>query len=86
MQTYPFELEYFVTDDGKVPFKEWFDSLRDIAARAKIRIRLDRARLGNLGDSRSVGGGVRIKGRLWPGLSYLFCARRQADHLIADGR
>lgn len=32
--------------------------MKDIAARAKIRVKLDRVRLGNLGDSRSVGGGV----------------------------
>jgi putative addiction module killer protein len=58
MRTHPFELEYYVTDSGKIPFKEWLDGLRDVVARAKIRIRLDRTRLGNLGDSRSVGGGV----------------------------
>ncbi len=58
MRTYPFKLEYYVRDDGKIPFKEWLDDLKDVAARAKIRVRLDRVRLGNLGDSRSVGAGV----------------------------
>lgn len=58
MRTYPFDIEYYVTGDGIFPFKEWLDNLRDVSARAKIRIRLDRARLGNLGDSRSIGGGV----------------------------
>ncbi len=58
MRTYPFQLEYYVRDDGKIPFKEWLDDLKDVAARAKIRVRLDRVRLGNLGDSRSVGAGV----------------------------
>jgi putative addiction module killer protein len=33
-------------------------SLRDIKAEAKIRGRLDRIKLGNLGDCRSVGEGV----------------------------
>ena len=55
MRTYPFQLEYYVRDDGKIPFKEWLDDLKDVAARAKIRVRLDRVRLGNLGESRSVG-------------------------------
>jgi putative addiction module killer protein len=58
MRAYPFELEYFITDDGKVPFREWLVGLKDVDARARIRIRLDRARLGNLGDSRPVGDGV----------------------------
>jgi putative addiction module killer protein len=58
MQAYHFELEYYVTAAGKKPFKEWLEGLKDVAARAKIRVRLDRVRLGNLGDNRSVGGGV----------------------------
>lgn len=53
-----FTVEYFITDEGRKPFKEWLDQLRDIRARAKIRIRLDRALQGNLGDFRSVGQGV----------------------------
>ena len=59
MQTFPYEIEYYITEAGKRPFKEWLEELRDVAGRAKIRIRLDRARLGNLGDNRSVGEGVR---------------------------
>lgn len=40
------------------PFKEWLDGVKDIVARQKVRIRLDRIRLGNLGNNRSVGQGV----------------------------
>ena len=58
MPSFPYELEFFVTESGKIPFKQWLDDLRDVSARAKIRVRLDRVRLGNMGDSRSVGGGV----------------------------
>ena len=59
MQAFPYEIDYYVTKEGKKPFKEWLESLKDIKARARIRVRLDRARLGNLGDNRSVGEGVR---------------------------
>lgn len=59
MQTFPYEIDYYLTETGKKPFKEWLDGLKDVFGRAKIRIRLDRARLGNLGDNRSVGEGVR---------------------------
>lgn len=57
METYPYSIEYYLTATNKKPFKEWLDSV-DIGARAKIRIRLDRVRLGNLGRNRSVGEGV----------------------------
>ena len=58
MQEFPYEIEYFVAENGQKPFREWLERLRDVDGRAKIRIRLDRVRLGNLGDSRSVGEGV----------------------------
>ena len=59
MPIFPFEIEYYTTREGKKPFKAWLESLRDVAGRGKIRVvRLDRARLGSLGDNRSVGEGV----------------------------
>ncbi len=58
MQEFPYEIDYFVSEDGRKPFKEWLEHLRDVQGRAKIRIRLDRVRLGNFGDSRTVGEGV----------------------------
>lgn len=39
-------------------FKHWFDRLRDIRARQKIRVRIDRASAGNFGQVRDVGEGV----------------------------
>lgn len=47
-----------MTPDGRVPFREWLSDLRDVGAQARIRVRLNRVRLGNLGDAKSVGGGV----------------------------
>ena len=41
--------------DGKEPFTEWLDGLRDKAASARIRIRLRRIEAGNLGDCEPVG-------------------------------
>jgi putative addiction module killer protein len=59
MQAFPFELEYYVNEAGKIPFKRWLEGLKDVSARAKIRVRLDRVRLGNLGKNHPVGEGVR---------------------------
>ncbi len=58
MLIFPFEIEYYTTREGKKPFKAWLESLKDVTGRANIRVRLDRARLGSLGDNRSVGEGV----------------------------
>ena len=58
MEAIPKELRIFVTEEGSEPFSEWLTSLRDIKARAKIRVRLDRVSLGNLGDSHGLGEGL----------------------------
>jgi len=58
MESQPRELRIYETDDGNAPFSAWLDSLRDREARARIKKRLGRVVLGNLGDYRSVGGGV----------------------------
>ena len=55
MESFLYTIAYYLTEAGDKPFKEWLDGLKDIMARQKIRIRLDRVRLGNLGKNRSVG-------------------------------
>ena len=52
------EIKVLETDEGKVPFEEWYDSLRDKLTKVRIRRRLDRIELGNFGDTESVGEGV----------------------------
>ncbi|MEG4321922.1 MULTISPECIES: type II toxin-antitoxin system RelE/ParE family toxin [unclassified Microcoleus] len=52
------EIRRYETSDGKVPFGEWLDSLRDRNVRVRIKSRLDRVEEGNLGDVKSVGEGV----------------------------
>ena len=54
----PYILEIYVTPDGTLPFEAWVRRLRDEQARARIRARLARVRLGNLGDAHAVGAGV----------------------------
>lgn len=58
MDVVPQTLHEYVTPDGESPFHEWLRALRDVSARAKIRVRLNRVRLGNFGDAKTVGGGV----------------------------
>ena len=52
------EIEYFQTSTGRVPFNEWFESIKDWTTRNRIASRLTSLRFGNFGDCHSVGGGV----------------------------
>ncbi len=52
------EIQNYVTANDRVPFLEWLNSLKDVKGKAKIKERLKRVRLGNLGDYRSLGEGV----------------------------
>jgi len=58
MEVFPYTIEYYLTQAGEKPFKKWLEAINDIRARQKVRIRLDRVRLGSLGKNRSVGEGV----------------------------
>lgn len=58
METESREIRRYIADNGKSPFGEWLNSLRDPKARAKIAQRLNRVTLGNLGDEKPVGKGV----------------------------
>lgn len=52
------EVLIYQTQEGRAPYEEWLNSLSDRKGAAKVRVRIDRVRLGNLGDCRSVGEGV----------------------------
>lgn len=52
------ELQFHRTQNGREPFTEWFESIRDQKTRIRIRGRLDRLETGNFGDCQSVGNGV----------------------------
>ena len=58
MDAIPKEIRIYETLDGKCPFAEWFISLRDINAKAKVLKRIERLKIGNLGDYKSVGKGI----------------------------
>lgn len=58
MDAQPRELVEFETGNGKSPFSEWLNAFRGIRARALIRKRLNRLRMGNFGDTQNLGGGI----------------------------
>jgi len=58
MECFPRELKTYETIDGRQPFWEWIHSFTDKRVHGRILRRLDKVRLGNLGDCEPVGDGV----------------------------
>lgn len=52
------KVQIYVSPNGKSSFEHWMRSLRDKQTKARILTRIDRVRLGNLGDCETVGAGV----------------------------
>ena len=52
------EIEIYETRSGKRPFIDWINGLKEIHSRAKIFTRLDRLKMGNFGDCKSIGNGI----------------------------
>jgi putative addiction module killer protein len=75
------EIRTYEKADGQVPFNIWLDRLKDPQARARIRARIDRASLGNLGDWKSVGEGV-IELRIDYGPGYRVYMGQDGNYLI----
>lgn len=51
-------IKVYETTNGKTPFLDWLRQLKDRQGRIKIRARIDRAELGNLGQYRVLSEGV----------------------------
>ena len=63
-------------------FVKWLAGLKDKKAKARVIARLESARLGNLGDCKSIGGGIREM-RIHVGAGHrLYFAQRQKVVLL----
>ena len=51
-------IEIYETASGKRPFATWIKDIKEIHTRAKILTRLDRLKLGNFGDCKTLQEGV----------------------------
>ncbi len=52
------EVEIYLDRNGNAPFSEWLNNLSDIKGKAKVRERIARLRLVNMGDCEVIGEGV----------------------------
>ena len=68
-------------------YAQWIDSLRDLQARARIQVRIERLAAGNPGDVKAVGEGVsELRIDYGPGYRLYFTKRgREVVILLAGG-
>jgi putative addiction module killer protein len=79
-------VEYYETRTGTTPFRKWRQGVRDAKARQAVDARIARFRTGNLGVSRSVGGGVReSKIDLGPGYRIYYATDGEMIVLLCGG-
>ncbi len=80
------EVFRYQTANGKEPITEWFASLRDKQAQAKMRIRLKRLEAGIFGDCESVGEGVQeLREHIGGGYRVYFGRHGQAVVILLCG-
>lgn len=51
-----YTVAYYIAADGEAPFIQWLESLRDFGTIQRIRNRIDRFEMGNLGDHHPIKG------------------------------
>jgi putative addiction module killer protein len=68
-------------------YAQWIDNLRDLQARARVQVRIERLAAGNPGDVRAVGEGVsELRIDYGPGYRVYFTKRgREVVILLAGG-
>lgn len=82
----PREIRNYLAADGREPFLEWLNALRDANVQGRIRVRINRVQQGNLGDSRSVGEGVfELRFDFGPGYRVYFGEDGNQVILLAGG-
>ena len=67
-------------------FSKWLDGLRDLRARARVQVRIERLAAGNPGDAKSVGEGVsELRIDYGPGYRVYFTKRGQQLIILLAG-
>ncbi|MEB3337024.1 MAG: type II toxin-antitoxin system RelE/ParE family toxin [Leptolyngbyaceae bacterium] len=81
MEVTPWEVEVYTTQEGKQPFTDWINSLKDTQGANKILLRIRRIQLGNLGDYKFITEGVfELRIKFGPGYRVYF--GKVADRII----
>ena len=79
-------VEAYITESGREPFSEWFDSLKDQTSKARILNRIKRLSRGGVGDCESVGEGVfELRFFFGSGFRVYFAEYKQSIYLLLCG-
>lgn len=80
------EIRIYRTKDGKIPFMEWIESLKDMIGKAQITNRLNRVALGNHGDCVNVGNDIfELRIHYGPGYRIYFLEQQHNILLLLFG-
>lgn len=66
-------------------FADWFTSLKDIRAKARVQVRVDRVELGNLGDAKFFSGIGELRVDYGPGYRVYFVKAGNAIIILLCG-
>lgn len=67
-------------------FNKWLKDLKDVQVRAKILVRIGRAKQGNFGDHKSVGNGIfEMKIDYGPGYRVYYAQQGKIIYLLLNG-
>lgn len=80
------KLKIYDTAEGKRPYSEWLQKLRDVTTVARIRARIDRIEEGNLGQYKALGTGLfELKFDFGPGYRVYFAIDGDEIILLLSG-
>jgi putative addiction module killer protein len=74
------EVRIYANPDGTEPYSQWETRLRNRTARARVRARIARLRLGNFGDAKRVGEVFELRIHVGPG--YRVYYGREGDAIV----
>jgi len=79
------EVRIYTSLDGTEPYTQWEKKLEDRTARARIRARIGRLRLGHFGDSKRVGEVFELRIHVGPGYRVYYGRRGEAVVILLCG-
>ena len=74
-------IKIYQDEHGNEPFNDWLKSIRDFNTKIRILARLERIKLGNFGDHRSIGEGL-YELRLHFGSGYRIYYGQSGDEIV----
>lgn len=57
-QLNPIQVIHYTTEEGDDPYQKWIDELKDVKAKARVLVRINRVAQGNYGDCKPIESGV----------------------------